>query len=67
MVDINHISGRNKNVHWMNKVDDEKLFHIITNTQNFSHKFKYLHPFNKTLLLFEIELLNHYLNNEGVN
>ena len=32
VVDINHISGRNKNVHWMNKVDDEKLFNIITNT-----------------------------------
>jgi len=32
VVDINHISGRIKNVHWMNKVDDEKLFTIITNT-----------------------------------
>ena len=32
VVDINNISGRDKNVHWMNKVDDEKLFNIITNT-----------------------------------
>ena len=32
VVDINHISGREKNVHWMNKVDDEKLFNIITNS-----------------------------------
>jgi len=30
VVDTNHISGRNKNVHWMNKVDDNKLFDIIT-------------------------------------
>ena len=32
VVDINNISGRNKNVHWMNRVDGEKLFNIITNT-----------------------------------
>ena len=32
VVDTNHISGRNKNVHWMNKVDDNKLFDIIKNT-----------------------------------
>ncbi len=32
VVDINHISGRNKNVHWMNKVDDDKLFEIIKNS-----------------------------------
>ena len=32
VVDVNNISGRNKNVHWMNRVDDEKLFNIITNT-----------------------------------
>tara|TARA_B100001113_G_scaffold80142_1_gene63122 strand:- start:106 stop:1038 length:933 start_codon:yes stop_codon:yes gene_type:complete len=32
VVDTNQISGRNKNVHWMNKVDDEKLFSIITKT-----------------------------------
>ena len=32
VVDINNISGRDKNVHWMNKVDDEKLFEIIRNT-----------------------------------
>ena len=32
VVDTNHISGRNKNVHWMNKVDDNKLFEIITNS-----------------------------------
>ena len=32
VVDTNHISGRNKNVHWMNKVDDNKLFDIITNS-----------------------------------
>ena len=32
VVDTNQISGRNKNVHWMNKVDDEKLFNIITKT-----------------------------------
>ena len=32
VVDANHISGRNKNVHWMNKVDDDKLFEIIKNT-----------------------------------
>ena len=31
VVDVNNISGRNKNVHWMNRVDDEKLFNIITN------------------------------------
>ena len=32
VVDTNQISGRNKNVHWMNNVDDEKLFNIITKT-----------------------------------
>ncbi len=32
VVDVNNISGRNANVHWMNKVDDEKLFSIITKT-----------------------------------
>ena len=32
VVDTNHISGRNKNVHWMNRVDDNKLFDIITNS-----------------------------------
>jgi len=30
VVDINNISGRKKNVFWMNKVNDEKLFEIIT-------------------------------------
>ena len=30
VVDINNISGRKKNVLWMNKVNDEKLFEIIT-------------------------------------
>ena len=29
VIDINNISGREKNVHWMNEVDDEKLFNII--------------------------------------
>ena len=32
VVDTNHISGRDKNVYWMNKVDDNKLFDIITNS-----------------------------------
>lgn len=32
VVDVNSISGRDPNVYWMNKVDDEKLFSIITNT-----------------------------------
>lgn len=32
VVDTNHISGRDKNVHWMNKVDDNKLFDIISNS-----------------------------------
>jgi len=32
VVDINEISGREKNVHWMNSVDDDKLFAIITKT-----------------------------------
>ena len=32
VVDTNLISGRDKNVHWMNKVDDNKLFDIITNS-----------------------------------
>ena len=32
VVDTNQISGRSKNVYWMNKVDDEKLFNIITKT-----------------------------------
>ena len=34
VVDVNNISGRTANVHWMNKVDDEKLFNIITNTSS---------------------------------
>jgi len=34
VVDVNEISGRDKNVHWMNKVDDEKLFSIITKTSS---------------------------------
>ena len=34
IVDVNEISGRDKNVHWMNKVDDEKLFSIITKTSS---------------------------------
>ena len=34
VVDVNEISGREKNVHWMNKVDDEKLFSIITKTSS---------------------------------
>jgi len=32
VVDINEISERDKNVHWMNLVDDNKLFSIITKT-----------------------------------
>ena len=32
VVDINEISERDKNVHWMNLVDDNKLFTIITKT-----------------------------------
>ena len=32
VVDVNNISGREANVHWMSKVDDEKLFSIITKT-----------------------------------
>ena len=32
VVDTNQISGRSKNVYWMNKVDDEKLCNIITKT-----------------------------------
>ena len=32
VVDTNQISGRSKNVYWMNKVDDKKLFNIITKT-----------------------------------
>jgi len=32
VVDINNISGRKKNVLWMNKVSDEKLFEIIINS-----------------------------------
>ncbi len=32
VVDMNQISGRSKNVYWMNKVDDKKLFDIITNS-----------------------------------
>ena len=32
VVDINEISGRDKNVYWMNSVDDDKLFAIITKT-----------------------------------
>ena len=34
VVDVNEISGRDKNVHWMNKVDDNKLFSIITKTSS---------------------------------
>ena len=34
VVDVNEISGRDKNVHWMNKVDDNKLFAIITKTSS---------------------------------
>ena len=34
VVDVNNISGRTANVNWMNKVDDEKLFNIITNTSS---------------------------------
>ena len=34
VVDTNQISGRSKNVYWMNKVDDEKLFNIITKTSS---------------------------------
>ena len=34
VVDVNEISGRDKNVHWMNKVDDDKLFSIITKTSS---------------------------------
>lgn len=34
VVDVNEISGREKNVHWMNKVDDDKLFSIITKTSS---------------------------------
>ena len=32
VIDINNISGREKNVHWMNEVDDDKLFNIIKKT-----------------------------------
>ena len=34
VVDVNEISGRNKNVHWMNRVDDDKLFSIITKSSS---------------------------------
>ena len=34
VVDTNEISSRDKNVHWMNKVDDNKLFAIITKTSS---------------------------------
>jgi purine nucleosidase len=34
VVDTNEISGRDKNVHWMNIVDDNKLFAIITKTSS---------------------------------
>ena len=34
VVDVNEISGRNKNVHWMNKVDGDKLFSIITKSSS---------------------------------
>ena len=34
VVDVNEISGRDKNVRWMNKVDDDKLFSIITKTSS---------------------------------
>ena len=34
VVDVNEISGRDKNVHWMNKVEDDKLFSIITKTSS---------------------------------
>ena len=32
VVDVNEISGRDKNVYWMNSVDADKLFAIITKT-----------------------------------
>ena len=34
VVDVNEISGREKKVHWMNQVDDDKLFSIITKTSS---------------------------------
>ena len=34
VVDVNEISGRNKNVHWMNSVDDDKLFSNITKSSS---------------------------------
>ena len=34
VVDVNEISGREKNVHWMNQVDDDKLCSIITKTSS---------------------------------
>ena len=34
VVDVNEISGRDKNVHWMNEVDDDKLFSIITKSSS---------------------------------
>ncbi|MAW26453.1 MAG: nucleoside hydrolase [Candidatus Actinomarina sp.] len=34
VVDVNEISGRDKNVYWMNKVDDDKLFSIITKSSS---------------------------------
>ena len=34
VVDTNEISSRDKNVHWMNIVDDNKLFAIITKTSS---------------------------------
>lgn len=34
VVDVNEISGRDKNVHWMNSVDDDKLFSIITKSSS---------------------------------
>ena len=40
VVDINEISERDKNVHWMNLVDDNKLFAIITKTSSISLKNK---------------------------
>jgi len=34
VVDVNEISGRDKNVYWMNEVDDDKLFSIITKSSS---------------------------------
>jgi len=34
VVDVNEISGRDKNVYWMNEVEDDKLFSIITKSSS---------------------------------